>query len=369
MIARTRPYLDPLFIKDFLISYKQKCFTNKKKDGNFYLNSGQACLESLLKCFEGRCNVGVQVFTCPTVLSAIVKAGHNPVFLDINKDYFTTTIDNILERIKDIDILIVTHVFGIPNPDYLKIKELCDKNNIVVIDDLCQTFHAKIGGRYIEDLSENYFYSFFYDKPISCASGGMLHVSEVYYPKVKKIIETYKTESDKDGINNIKGLANTQQLLAPDIYKHEFRNGNIMERLLITKYPIDWSISLLYNILASPFNKISGHILPRYDYSSTIKIMSNIQVSFINKLFGLYKNKTASLNEYFRKYSLPRPIYLCNDNIECSCSQRAIIRKNEVLLEGAEIALYNWPKLLDAKGDYPNAQYVIDNYVNIPILE
>lgn len=364
MIPRTRPTIDYDILKNCLLNFENnKINTDNNK---FFLSSGEACLFVFLKQFHKK-NVGVQVFTCPTVLDTILKAGHYPIFMDINKDYFTTTKDIIEKNINKIDILILTHLFGIPNPDYIEIKEICEKNNVIIIDDLCQTFRSKIKGLYLEDISSNYFYSFFSDKPISCSSGGMLKVSSKYTNNIKKITLKFRKQSNIEGKRNLIKLYNLYRLLSSDIYIKEFRTGNKLENYILERYPIKCSDKLLYKLLSSKLYKLISKITPQYSYSTFIENMSDIQYSYIEKRIKTFKNTTYLLFKYYNINKYPLPCYLLNKNIECSCSQRAIVKKEHSNIENAEIYLFNWPQLIDNIGYYPNANYVIKHYVNIPI--
>lgn len=366
MIPRTRPYIDISLASRYIDGNIQ--FERNDID-RVFLNSGQACLEIFLSALGPNKRVGIQVFTCPTVSEAIILSGDTPVYMDIDMDYFTTRLDVVQSVIDHIDILVLTHLFGIPNPDYVFIKSLCKEKNVILIDDLCQTYKAKVGGAYIEELSDNYFYSFFYDKPISCASGGMLKVCIELKDGVKSIISKLPQESDKEGRKKIRKLVSMHSLLSPDVYRHDFRTNSIFENWILAHYSHKWGIKWLYKLLSSPFNRFSAKLLPKYDYSNRKMRMSNIQVPFILHLFDSYQNRTNILKDYYHKNGYALPLYLINTEIECSCSQRAIIKKEDVRLDNAEVGLYNWPHLLDNTISYPNAEYVINNCVNIPIVE
>lgn len=368
MIPRTRPYIDIQNAINFLDHYNQ---LKHDVGEDIFLNSGQACLKTFLSCIGCNKRVGIQVFTCPTVLDAILSSGDIPVFMDINIDFFTTTLDIIQTIVDSIDILVLSHLFGIPNPDYLQIKKLCEEKKVIIIDDLCQTFKAKVNGSYIEDLSDNYFYSFFYDKPISCASGGMLKVCDKYIDRIKTSVLKLPQESNSEGKHKIQRLINMQMLLSPDIYYRDFRTYNIMETYILSHFPYasrKWYIAL-HSFLSSPINRIAAIILPKNDYSKKNARLSDIQIAFIYYLFNSFRNRTNILVNYYKKNSLDIPKYLNNKKIECSCSQRAIIKKKDIFINNAEVALFNWPCLLDERNSYPNADYVIRNFVNIPIIE
>ena len=366
MIARTRPYVNLKQTFIFLREYKKE--HPKVASNVFFLNSGQACLEVFLRSFHKKMRVGVQVFTCPTVVSAIERAGCTPVFMDVSKEYFTSSFEDVKFVIDKIDILLLTHVFGIPNPEYCQIKKICEEKNVILLDDLCQTFHAKIQGIYLEELSDNYFYSFFYDKPISCTSGGMLKVSTRHWERVAELVNQYSKESDREGKCKINRLINVQNLLSPDIYKKDFRTGNVLETFILSMNPSIFNYKLLYTLLSSPINKVARRVLPRHSYSNSIKRLSDLQIAYILLLFENYKDRTSQLVDYYVSNKISVPKYLTNASINCSCSQRAIVMKDDICLINAEINLYNWPELLDKKNRYQNAEYVIKNFVNIPII-
>ena len=248
-----------------------------------------------------------------------------------------------------------------------EIKEICEKNNVIIIDDLCQTFRAKVNGLYIEDISSNYFYSFFSDKPISCSSGGMLKVSSKYTSNINNYILKYRKQTNNQGKRNLIKLYNIYRLLSSDIYIKEFRTGNIFENYILERYPIKWSDKLLYKFLSSRFNKLLSKITKKYSYSTYIEIMSDIQYIYIKQRFETFKNTTNLLSKYYNQNNYPLPVYLFNKKIKCSCAQRAIVKKEHSNIKNAEIYLYNWPQLIDNIGFYPNANYVIQHYVNIPI--
>ena len=75
--------------------------------------------------------VGVQVLTCPTVIEAIYLAKCNPVFIDITSDYIISEID-LKNKLDSIDVLILTHTFGI-NANASEIKSIL-KNKILIED-------------------------------------------------------------------------------------------------------------------------------------------------------------------------------------------------------------------------------------------
>lgn len=133
------------------------------------------------KLAKKKLKVGIQAFTCHLVVQAILESSNTPVFLDIDSNYFTTLMENIdFDRI---DALVLTHLFGIPNPDYFPICEKCRSKNIYLIEDLALTFKSTVNGNEIGREGDAAFSSFGFDKPVSCYQGGMLGVNN------KKLID------------------------------------------------------------------------------------------------------------------------------------------------------------------------------------
>ena len=130
--ARIRPYINTDFL-NFILGNKN---ASKKHDDSirpakneFFFSSGRGSLKWLLSNIrelkQKALRVGIQAFTCQVVPQAILESNNIPVFFDISSKYYTTLISNI--NFDDIDVLILTHLFGIPNPDYFKICEICKK--------------------------------------------------------------------------------------------------------------------------------------------------------------------------------------------------------------------------------------------------
>ena len=132
MIVRARTEIDEELIIRLLEGQEYKF---QAASECYFSNSGSASLRFFLKLQGSGKRVGVQVYTCPTVLEAITAEGCIPVFLDINPEYYTSTIDYVKDTIDKMDILLLTHLFGIPNPDYLEIKELCREHNVVLVSE------------------------------------------------------------------------------------------------------------------------------------------------------------------------------------------------------------------------------------------
>lgn len=77
--------------------------------------------------------------TCMAPVNAAIYAGYEVLFCDVNRDDFTMNINSLRELInkENIGIVVPTHIYG-HICDMKEIYELCNKNNVVVVEDSAQ---------------------------------------------------------------------------------------------------------------------------------------------------------------------------------------------------------------------------------------
>jgi len=368
MIVRARteinaPLLEKILCDKWRDTYPSFPFT-------YFFNSGCAALRFFLQLYGKGKKVGVQVFTCSTVLDAIRQEGDEAVFLDIDSSYYTSTYEYVESKIQLMDILVLTHLFGIPNPDYIAIKDLCKKSGVILIDDFCQTYHAKIGGVCLEDMSDNYFYSFFYDKPISSLNGGMLKLSgdKAFLSRADNKYSRLKKNTKTEGIGVLKTLLLMHRLLSSSLYTKEFRYGPGW-KIVLRHWPLKWSINSLNTIVNGKWIGLLNRIVICFFKNKTeIKRMSDVEIVYIKSLMQSYKCNNLVLTDFLRRFDIEVPKYLSDNRIECSIAKRGIIKKR-IRSRMAQFSLYNWPDLICPKEDYgkfPNAVEVITTSTNVP---
>lgn len=146
-----------------------------------FLNSGRSSLWLLLKALKEikpeKEEVIIPAYTCPAVISALLKAGLIPILCDNKLEDFGLDISDLKKRISHKTLaVIVVHLFAYP-ANIKEVKETCDKFNIYVIEDAAQAF----GNTTFDSLKEKLgmigdagFFSFGRGKPISILHGGLL---------------------------------------------------------------------------------------------------------------------------------------------------------------------------------------------------
>lgn len=359
----------PRAIPDFSINSYYNALNYKTPiiDDNFlYFDSGSNAIEFFLLLFESGKKVGIQSFTCTTVVDAIKRANHIPVFFKTDCQYFTSRYEDVKKNISDIDILILTHVGGIPNPDYLKIKELCLLSNVVLLDDLCQTYHSKIGEFYLEELSDNFVYSFFYDKPICAGKGGALCITSSYKDKAQLKYNNLEKETDLEGINILRRLYWISKLFSPKYYSFNINRTGIWEVFILNHYPKIFSVRILKYILHPRISFFFNSLFKRNN-QNRIRRMSDIEIKYIQSRYKDFSNNNDKLKSILITKKQEIPHYLLDQTITCSIAKRAIVSKNicNQININIEVELYNWPFLVCDNYDKESESIILEN-VNIP---
>ncbi|MBI2112756.1 DegT/DnrJ/EryC1/StrS aminotransferase family protein [Candidatus Woesearchaeota archaeon] len=165
------------------------------KHHQYWTGSGREALRQILSNLNKQ-KVGLPAYTCHVVLDTIKRAGKTPVFYDSG---VIAEVDEIKKIIKDVDILIVCYNFGfLPKID--KIAELCQKNNVILIEDCAQalgaTYKTSQGLQLAGSFGNYAFYSFGISKNIGFC-GGLIASNDIKrarkYPVnklLKVILET-----------------------------------------------------------------------------------------------------------------------------------------------------------------------------------
>lgn len=265
---------DYKIIKNLLFSVKEnlikgeyeKLLVNELKkffpDSEIFLfNSERGALQKFLEFYLNKVpnkKIATQAFTCFVVPHSILKAGGNPVFLDIKKgclNFDTEILKDILVKDKDIGAVITQNTFGVPN-DVIKILEITEENNILLIENLAHSFGAKYKEKYLGNFGKVALLTFGRSKVISGIFGGALIINDknlgeefkVIYEKIeypsllwvrKTLFYAYLMGKVRNNYNNFtKSLAYLLRILKiiePEISKKEYLGQE--DKIRILKMP------------------------------------------------------------------------------------------------------------------------------------
>jgi dTDP-4-amino-4,6-dideoxygalactose transaminase len=132
-----------------------------------------------LKALQLRPNakIGVQPYTCSSVMAAIVAAGCCPIFIDINQSLTLDEVD-LNRKVDRLDALIVTHSFGL-SADINLIKQLA--GHLPIIEDCAHAFMSTYQQAPVGSFFDMAVFSFGYGKFPVLGSGGLIVVNNPRY--------------------------------------------------------------------------------------------------------------------------------------------------------------------------------------------
>ena len=158
------------------------------------VNSGSSAnlvlISSLKKYFnwDNRDEIIVSPVGFPTTISVLVQNNLVPVFVDIEYDTLNFDITKIEEKITDkTKAIFVSPVLANP-PDMDYIKALCDKYNIMLIGDSCDSIGTKWNNKHLSDYYTAWTSSFYPAHHISTGEGGMVCTNN---DELKKLFVSY----------------------------------------------------------------------------------------------------------------------------------------------------------------------------------
>jgi dTDP-4-amino-4,6-dideoxygalactose transaminase len=143
-------------------------------------NSGRSSFLVILKSLdlESGDEILLQAFTCNAVPNPIIWSGLKPVYVDCDEKTFNIDIEDLKKKITiKSRVVVVQHTFGLP-ADLDKISEICQKNNLILIEDCAHSFGAEYHNRKVGTFGKISFFSFSRDKVISSVYGGMVATND-----------------------------------------------------------------------------------------------------------------------------------------------------------------------------------------------
>lgn len=142
------------------------------------VNSGTSALEVLLtiKGAKGK-RIAVPTNTNFASVAAIIRAGGQPVFMDMQPDYFVPDLDILqatMEKRPHIAGVLWVHIGGIIAPDFQDVVEYCRSNGLFLIEDAAHAHGSQINGVKAGNLADGAAFSFFPTKVMTTMEGGMV---------------------------------------------------------------------------------------------------------------------------------------------------------------------------------------------------
>ena len=143
----------------------------------FWTSSGRQALRLLLSALDLKAGSGVALplFTDPSLVSAIVAAGHRPVFIDVDPKFLTMDPSSLEAARGRFSALVVVHLFG-QMADMPALQAAAQE--VPVIEDAAHAPLSYLNGRMAGSFGLAAFYSFASTKYWPAGGGGLAVVHD-----------------------------------------------------------------------------------------------------------------------------------------------------------------------------------------------
>lgn len=173
---------------------KQIQFYSDKKY-SFITGNGTSAIYLALKASglpKGN-RIAVPNISCPDPVYALIWAGYNPVFVDVNIDDYNMNVEKlekILQKDKKIKGIIAIHLFG-NSCDIVSIQKLSKKYDCFLLEDCAQSFGNEIKEGKLGSFGDVSIFSFGNGKILEVGHGGAVATNN------KELFEKIKIEYKK----------------------------------------------------------------------------------------------------------------------------------------------------------------------------
>jgi len=145
----------------------------------------------------------VSVVGFPTTISVIPQNGLVPVFIDIELDTLNFDVSQIEEKISDkTRAIFLSPVLGNP-PDIDDILFICEKHNLKLILDCCDSLGTKWKDKYLGEYAVASSHSFYPAHTASTAEGGMITTNIREVSNIAKGISSWGRACVCSGVENL----------------------------------------------------------------------------------------------------------------------------------------------------------------------
>ena len=140
----------------------------------------------------------VPVLTYIAPVNAIKYIGAKPIFVDADIDTWNIDVNKIEKNItKKTKAILAVHLYGF-SCDIVKIKKLCRKYNLFLIEDVAEALGSKINNNYLATYGDISTFSFYGNKTLTTGEGGMIITnSNFFFKKVSHLKNQAMSQNKK----------------------------------------------------------------------------------------------------------------------------------------------------------------------------
>ena len=177
--------------ENFSKLYKRECIST---------SSGGTALQLLHYSFNNIKRIAIQSNTYFATGLPWINSNAEIFLLGAASDSLMPSLEIVKAAIeKSPDALILTHIGGYPNPEISEIANLCNKKNVLLIEDCAHSPLVKINNKYVGTYGDAAIQSFFPTKPIPAGEGGMIIIKDRNIANEIRKIRDYGKFKDAKG--------------------------------------------------------------------------------------------------------------------------------------------------------------------------
>ena len=133
----------------------------------------------------------IPVICWSTSLWPILQHQLKPVFVDVELNTFNICLEDLEKKIsKKTKAILLIHVLG-TSVDMIKLNKIVKKNNLLLIEDTCESLGAKYNKKSLGTYGNFGTYSFYYSHQITSGEGGMIVCKEKSHYNLLKSLRSH----------------------------------------------------------------------------------------------------------------------------------------------------------------------------------
>jgi CDP-6-deoxy-D-xylo-4-hexulose-3-dehydrase len=144
-------------------------------------------------------SVIVPALSWSTTLAPVIQFGLNPILCDCNLEDLSVDIEHLEKIIKEYNpkSLILVPILGFV-PNMKEIKDICDKNNIILIEDTCESLGSEYNSKKLGNFGLMSSFSTYFGHHISTIEGGMICTNDKKVANILRSLRSHGWDRDMD---------------------------------------------------------------------------------------------------------------------------------------------------------------------------
>jgi len=211
---------------------------------NLFVNSGASANELTMLAIAhmiGEGEIIVPPLTWISDISSVLFAGHKLVFVDVNFTNLSFDIDKLKAAITpNTKAIFLTHVLGI-NAITKELLEICEKNNILLIEDVCESHGTTYQGCKVGNFGFASNFSFYFAHHMSTIEGGMISTNNFEFYQVCRALRSHGMVREMTSSAMKNSVIEANPDLNPDFIflrpAHNFRSTEINAVIGLSQLP------------------------------------------------------------------------------------------------------------------------------------